>query len=215
MRLPHLRRIRARKQLGETSMEFTLPPGELDRIFVETKKRGVRPRMPRGMCRNPTSPRNPKRLRCSTPRLRTLPVPIARRAAESRARPTAAETRPQRRAASRCRRMFGLKCFRGSSHRPMPKRIEAVSNSRSDRSGVPHSPFDSGPQESARSFIPWLARRDCRRCAAASLRSFTKIANGSRHTRRWAVPCARCTPRWAPRWHRPRIFPPISSGNGA
>ena len=32
-------------ELGETSMEFTLPPGELDRIFIETKK-GVRPRMP-------------------------------------------------------------------------------------------------------------------------------------------------------------------------
>jgi predicted Zn finger-like uncharacterized protein len=32
--------------LGDTSMEFTLPPGELDRIFVETKKRGVRPPTP-------------------------------------------------------------------------------------------------------------------------------------------------------------------------
>jgi predicted Zn finger-like uncharacterized protein len=31
---------------GNTSMEFTLPPGELDRIFVETKKGGVRPRLP-------------------------------------------------------------------------------------------------------------------------------------------------------------------------
>jgi predicted Zn finger-like uncharacterized protein len=27
------------EEFGETSMEFTLPPGELDRIFVETKKR--------------------------------------------------------------------------------------------------------------------------------------------------------------------------------
>ena len=33
------------EQVGETSMEFTLPPGELDRIFIETKK-GVRPRAP-------------------------------------------------------------------------------------------------------------------------------------------------------------------------
>lgn len=32
-------------ELGETSLEFTLPPGELDRIFVETKK-GMRPRVP-------------------------------------------------------------------------------------------------------------------------------------------------------------------------
>src|ERR1700733_3891687 len=32
------------EEAGETSMEFTLPPGELDRIFVETKK-GARPLM--------------------------------------------------------------------------------------------------------------------------------------------------------------------------
>jgi predicted Zn finger-like uncharacterized protein len=31
--------------VGETSMEFTLPPGELDRIFVETKK-GALPKVP-------------------------------------------------------------------------------------------------------------------------------------------------------------------------
>src|SRR6202046_5577801 len=32
------------EQPGETSLEFTLPPGELDRIFVETKK-GIRARV--------------------------------------------------------------------------------------------------------------------------------------------------------------------------
>jgi predicted Zn finger-like uncharacterized protein len=31
---------------GETSMEFTLPPGELDRIFVESKKRAPQPAPP-------------------------------------------------------------------------------------------------------------------------------------------------------------------------
>jgi predicted Zn finger-like uncharacterized protein len=31
------------EDVGETSLEFTLPPGELDRIFVETKKRVSRP----------------------------------------------------------------------------------------------------------------------------------------------------------------------------
>ncbi len=30
-------------QPGETSLEFTLPPGELDRIFIATKKGGARP----------------------------------------------------------------------------------------------------------------------------------------------------------------------------
>ncbi len=34
------------EEIGETSLEFTLPPGELDRIFVETKK-GVRAQIPR------------------------------------------------------------------------------------------------------------------------------------------------------------------------
>jgi len=33
------------EELDENSMEFTLPPGELDRIFIETKK-GVLPRVP-------------------------------------------------------------------------------------------------------------------------------------------------------------------------
>jgi predicted Zn finger-like uncharacterized protein len=34
------------EQLGETSMEFTLPPGELDRIFVASKKRAPQPSPP-------------------------------------------------------------------------------------------------------------------------------------------------------------------------
>jgi predicted Zn finger-like uncharacterized protein len=32
--------------IGETSMEFTLPPGELDRIFVESKNRALEPPLP-------------------------------------------------------------------------------------------------------------------------------------------------------------------------
>jgi predicted Zn finger-like uncharacterized protein len=37
----------AAEELGETSMEFTLPPGELDRIFVENTKRAApAPRLP-------------------------------------------------------------------------------------------------------------------------------------------------------------------------
>jgi predicted Zn finger-like uncharacterized protein len=31
------------EELDDRSLEFTLPPGELDRIFVESKKRGVKP----------------------------------------------------------------------------------------------------------------------------------------------------------------------------
>ena len=43
----------ASEQLGETSMEFTLPPGELDRIFVETKTR-ARPSASRSSSRAET-----------------------------------------------------------------------------------------------------------------------------------------------------------------
>ncbi|HEX3604015.1 MAG TPA: zinc-ribbon and DUF3426 domain-containing protein [Steroidobacteraceae bacterium] len=42
---PPLPAEEAADDVGETSLEFTLPPGELDRIFVETKK-GARPRVP-------------------------------------------------------------------------------------------------------------------------------------------------------------------------
>jgi predicted Zn finger-like uncharacterized protein len=45
----------AAEELGETSMEFTLPPGELDRIFVETKK-GVRARVPPTAATPPPTP---------------------------------------------------------------------------------------------------------------------------------------------------------------
>lgn len=38
----------ASEEVGETSMEFTLPPGELDRIFVETKKRAPIPQSTAG-----------------------------------------------------------------------------------------------------------------------------------------------------------------------
>jgi hypothetical protein len=36
----------ASEQIGETSLEFTLPPGELDRIFIETKKGARSPLAP-------------------------------------------------------------------------------------------------------------------------------------------------------------------------
>jgi predicted Zn finger-like uncharacterized protein len=45
----------AAEDLGETSLEFTLPPGELDRIFVETKK-SVHARMSPG---SPLAPQSP------------------------------------------------------------------------------------------------------------------------------------------------------------
>src|SRR5258708_8871286 len=59
----------AAEAFGETSLEFTLPPGELDRIFVETKK-GVLPRMPRLPVANPPPsdrPTNHDELNAPTP----------------------------------------------------------------------------------------------------------------------------------------------------
>src|SRR5258707_6696297 len=51
----------AAEAFGETSLEFTLPPGELDRIFVETKK-GVLPRMPRVPVAKPVESDEPEEI---------------------------------------------------------------------------------------------------------------------------------------------------------
>ena len=59
-------------ELGETSLEFTLPPGELDRIFVETKK-GTRPRVPSSAPSTPSVPSVPSVP--SAPVAAPVPVP--------------------------------------------------------------------------------------------------------------------------------------------
>ena len=46
---------------GESSLEFTLPPGELDRIFVETNQ-GVPPRMPRAPVAQPVESAEPEEI---------------------------------------------------------------------------------------------------------------------------------------------------------
>jgi predicted Zn finger-like uncharacterized protein len=52
------------EQVGETSLEFTLPPGELDRIFVESKKPKV-PQVPQAP--QPLQPPHPEDIEIFTP----------------------------------------------------------------------------------------------------------------------------------------------------
>jgi len=64
---------------ADRSMEFTLPPGELDRIFVESKKRTLPPIAPPGQ---PQQPAQPGAQKPEHPEARTEPAPDAEPDAE-------------------------------------------------------------------------------------------------------------------------------------
>jgi len=64
---------------ADRSMEFTLPPGELDRIFVESKKRTLPPIAPPGQ---PQQPAQPGAQKPEHPAARTEPAPDAEPDAE-------------------------------------------------------------------------------------------------------------------------------------
>ena len=113
-------------------MEFTLPPGgtrpHLRRNQAREFERGCRrrptptpsPPVPMPM---PVAER-PKRSRCSTPPTRAPAVPLAatqQSAAHRRPRLAAALPAP-RRAASKCRKRSGWKCFPASNRRPLRSR---------------------------------------------------------------------------------------------
>jgi predicted Zn finger-like uncharacterized protein len=86
------------EEFGETSMEFTLPPGELDRIFVETKKRAP---MPSGDSVEARAPRLPVEKiappgAVPKPPSQPLVQPAPRPATQSEPRPAAQPTPPSR-----------------------------------------------------------------------------------------------------------------------
>jgi len=144
----------AREQFGETSLEFTLPPGELDRIFVETKK-GVRARVP------PTPPQEseePEEIEVfnaadpnSTVSIAAIPksaMPAAAAAVEAApaAAPSGFEVPEEVR----------LEMLSGIESSPDAESIAELERpSRPVKRRV--SPFDHAPQESDSAFIPWLA----------------------------------------------------------
>ncbi len=139
----------APEQSGEGSLEFTLPPGELDRIFVETK-RGVRARMPPPPAQESAEAEEIEVFNAADP---GTAIPLA--AGPNSAAPTAASPAPA---------PSGFEV-------PEEVRLEMLSGIESSVEARPivelsqprrpirrrASPFDSGAQESARSFIPWLA----------------------------------------------------------
>jgi predicted Zn finger-like uncharacterized protein len=97
------------EDVGETSLEFTLPPGELDRIFVETKKRAPKESAP--------LPPHPEDIEIS-------PAPGGFEVPEQVRREV----------------LSGIEVSAG---------IEAPRRRRA-------SPFALTPQETGRSFVPWL-----------------------------------------------------------
>ncbi len=147
------------EQSGESSLEFTLPPGELDRIFVETK-RGVRARMPP----------EPPPVSAEAEEIEVFnaadPITVVSTAPISKADPVAAATPASAAAAtpaptpapsgfevSEAIRLEMLQGLEPSADaEPI---VELRKPKRSVRRRT--SPFDSGTPESARGFIPWLA----------------------------------------------------------
>jgi predicted Zn finger-like uncharacterized protein len=142
----------ATKQLGESSLEFTLPPGELDRIFVETK-RGVRARMPPALPQESAEPEEIEVFNAARPNTAVPIAPIP---------PSAASVAPV--AASPAPAPSGFDV-------PEDVRLEMLSGIESAADAEPiveleqprrptrrrRSPFDPAPQESGQSLIPWLA----------------------------------------------------------
>jgi predicted Zn finger-like uncharacterized protein len=144
----------ATEQGGESSLEFTLPPGELDRIFVETK-RGARAR---------TTPAPPQQSPAQ-PSAEAEEIEVFNPADPNTAVPDAAIPKPATPAtASPASAPSGFEV-------PEEIRAEVLSGIESSADAEPivtltqprrrvrhrTSPFDSRPQESARSLIPWLA----------------------------------------------------------
>jgi predicted Zn finger-like uncharacterized protein len=147
------------EQLGETSLEFTLPPGELDRIFVETKK-GVRARIPPAAPPESGVPEEIEIFNAADP---NSAVPIV--AVPTAAVPSAAVPKSATRAAASAApapsgfdvpeevRLEMLSGMESSADAESIAALEQPSRSVRRR----RSPFDDAPLESDRSFIPWLA----------------------------------------------------------
>jgi predicted Zn finger-like uncharacterized protein len=142
----------ATEQLSETSLEFTLPPGELDRIFVETKK-GVRARVPPAAPQESAEPEEIEVFNAADP---NSAVPIA--AIPKSAVPAAASTAPDSSAPGgfEVPEEVRLEMLSGIESSPDAESIaELEQPSRPVRRRT--SPFDHAPQESARGLMPWLA----------------------------------------------------------
>jgi predicted Zn finger-like uncharacterized protein len=139
----------APQQLGGTSLEFTLPPGELDRIFVETK-RGVRARMPPEPPQASAEPEEIEVFNAADPNTAVAIAAIPKSAAPVAAGPAPAPSSFEVSEQVQLEMLSGIESTADAE--------SIVTLTRPRRSARRRtSPFDSAPQESERSFIPWLA----------------------------------------------------------
>jgi hypothetical protein len=142
----------ATQQLGESSLEFTLPPGELDRIFVETKK-GIRSRLPPQRSHGSAEPKGPQEnTRASAAAPSPPPTPSPPPAPSPAATPSSSGAPSGFDVPEEVR----LEMLSGIESSADAESIAALVQPRRPVRR-PNSPFGHAPQESARGFIPWLA----------------------------------------------------------
>jgi len=139
----------ATEQLGETSLEFTLPPGELDRIFVETK-RGVQARVAPTPPQESAEPEEIEVFNAAQPSRAVATAAIPKSAAHAAASPAATPSGFEVPEEVRLEMLSGIESS---------AEAESIVALEQPRRAVRRrtAPFDHAPQESERSFIPWLA----------------------------------------------------------
>jgi len=118
------------EEVGETSLEFTLPPGELDRIFIETKKR-VSPLQK--LAPPPLQPPHPEDVEVFST---AAPQPVPEPAPEPAPEPLAAAV------------LSGFEV-------PEDVRLDMLSGI--DSSADTEAPFGMERRVRQRTFIPWLS----------------------------------------------------------
>jgi predicted Zn finger-like uncharacterized protein len=146
----------AAEALDDTSLEFTLPPGELDRIFVETKK-GVLPRMPRVPAAKPVESAEPEEIEVfnAADPIIDIPAPAAAKPKIPAATAAAAASSGPAPSGFEVSEDIRREMLSGMELAVHP---ESLGLELADRSvGRTASPFDLGERKSDRGFIPWLA----------------------------------------------------------
>jgi predicted Zn finger-like uncharacterized protein len=151
------------EDVGETSLEFTLPPGELDRIFVETKKRVS---LPQKMAPLPAHPEDVEVFSAAAPQ--SEPGPVSEPAPE----PLAAAVPAGFEVPEDVRREM-LSGIESTADTEAPFEVERPVR----RSRRRASPFALTPEESEQPFMPWLIA-----AIAAALLLVVQLVH---HNREW------------------------------
>jgi predicted Zn finger-like uncharacterized protein len=161
------------EQIGETSLEFTLPPGELDRIFVETKK-GARPPLAPELLVDRIAPPPPPPPLPPPPHPEDIEIFIAAAdAAATAPEATSGAEVPSGFEVSEDVRREMLSVLESPDDIETPVPVERRARSKRRRA----SPFDLAPQESNRKSVPWLIA-----AIASGLLLVTQVVH---HNREW------------------------------